>query len=125
MDGEATGADRLQPRLAHRHPVLLAELLDPRRAAAQAAQQCDLLACRLMVEISMDQPIVGLRLIGLVGDEDGRIVAVGENVVPIRNRFSLRARAGDGDAEAHGLGFGWAAASFASRSLRSLARDAA
>ena len=38
VDVEAAGADRLQPGLAHRHPVGFAQLLDLGLAAAQPAQ---------------------------------------------------------------------------------------
>ena len=80
VDEEAAGADRLQPGLAHRHPVRLAELLDARIAAAEPGSVGDRLGGRLVIEIGMDQPFVGLRLVGLVGHQHRWIGAVGEQV---------------------------------------------
>ena len=74
VDVEAAGADRLQPGLAHRHPIGLAELLDPAARRRRGAQGRELLRRRLVVEIGVDQPVVGLGSVRLVGDEHRRIV---------------------------------------------------
>jgi hypothetical protein len=124
VDMEPSGADRLKARLAHRHPILLAELLDLRRARAEDSQDRHLLTVRVMVEIGMDQPFVGLGGIGLVGDEHRRIVGAVESIFRIDDRLALRARTWNRDPEAHGLAVG-GAASFASRSLSCSVRAAA
>src|SRR4029453_12342665 len=45
------GPDRLQPRLAHRHPIVLAELLELGLAAAEAGERFQYFGRRLLVEI--------------------------------------------------------------------------
>ena len=67
---------------------------------------------RLVLEISVDQPLVGLGLVGLVGDQHRRRSPKPGKLVHRADRFALRAGAGDGDSPAR-LG---CAASFASRS---------
>ena len=74
-----------------------------RLAAAEAAQERRAPrrsgAC---VEISVDQPVVGLGRVGLVGDQHRRLVARSEQVVRVGQIASaLRARAGEGDPPAH------------------------
>src|SRR3954454_20382813 len=54
VNGEAAGADRLKPSLAHRYPIRFAKLLDLRRATAEAAQDRELFIRRRMFEISVD-----------------------------------------------------------------------
>ena len=78
MNREAAGADRLEPGLAHRHPILFAELLDLDRATAEAGQKRDVVGGRMMLEIGMDQPIVRLGQVGLIGDQHRRVRDTGE-----------------------------------------------
>ena len=61
VDEEAPGADRLEPGLAHRHPIVLAELLDlGRGAGGEAGERGELVArSAASVEISVDPPVVG------------------------------------------------------------------
>ena len=94
VDGEAAGADRLQPGLAHRHPIGLAKLLDLGPPPPRLRQQVQLLRCRLVLEISVDQPVVGLGFVGLVGDQHRRLIAEARQIVHRADRFALRAGAG-------------------------------
>src|SRR5438477_6998662 len=99
---KAPGADRLEARLAHRHPVRFAELLEPRLAVAKAGKAAQLLRLGLMVEIGVDQPVVRLRRVGLVGNEDRRALRSGKDILrPAADRLTLSARARDGDPPAH------------------------
>ena len=93
VDEEAAGTDRLEPGLAHRHPVGLAELLDLRSAAAQPGDLGQILGGRLMIEIGMDQPLVGPRLVGLVGDQHRRIGRLGTARAPRSPRPARACRA--------------------------------
>ena len=116
VDREAAGTDRLKTGLAHRHPILFAELLDLGRSRTEPRQDHDLLADRMMIEISVDHPLVRLCFVRLVGDEHRRIAARWKENVRVRYRFTLGARARDRDTETHGFGAGDGAASCASRS---------
>ena len=120
VDIEAVGAERLEPGLAHRHPIVFAERLQFRHTAAEAGQLVQICVSRRMIEISVDQPVVGPRRVRLVGDQHRRIGAGAERVVEVRHRFSLCAAAGDGDAPTHLL-----AASLASRASSAAAPRAA
>jgi len=75
-------------------------LFDLRIAAAERSQDRKLVRGRLVLEISMDQPVVGPGLIGLVGDQHRWIDALGEGV-GAGDRFRLRAAAGNRNAPAH------------------------
>src|SRR5207342_2638036 len=65
VNGEAARADRLQPRLAHRHPIVLSQLLEARRPVAEVGQGRNLMPGRFMLEIGVKKPLVGLGLVGL------------------------------------------------------------
>ena len=114
MDVEAAGADRLEPGLAHRHPVGLAELFDVPLAGAKRAQRGQVLRRWRVIEIGVDQPVVGPGLVGLVRDQHRRAVAEAREIVHRADRLALRPGAADGGAEAHFFAF-----SFASRSSSS------
>jgi len=101
VDEEAAGADRLQPRLAHGHPIVLAELFDLRRAAAEAGERGQHFGRRLMVEICVEQPFVGPGGVGLVGDQHRLRVGERQHFMSIGQRFRLHARARQGGAPAH------------------------
>ena len=124
VNGKAAGADRLQPGLAHRHPILLTELVDLRRPAAEAGQQRDLIIARMVLEISVDEPIVGFARLRLVSDQHGRVIAR-EQFARVGKGFGLGSRTRNRDAEAHGVGGAGAAASFATRLSSCLAKSAA
>ncbi len=70
----------------------------------------DLVAARVVLEISVDQPIVGPAFIRLIRNQNRRNLAVREQVVGIRHGFALRAGARHRDAPTH-----FAAASLARR----------
>jgi hypothetical protein len=54
-----------------------------------------------MVEISMDEPLIRLRLVGFVGNEDWGVIAETRHLAHRADCFALRARAGKRDAPAH------------------------
>ena len=67
VDEEAAGADRLEPRLAERHPVALLDLLDDRRrrrrrSATSAREQGEHRRVRLFGEIGVEPPFVAASL---------------------------------------------------------------
>jgi hypothetical protein len=94
VDEEAAGADRLQPGLAAGHPILVGELLDPaRRSPSRPAPPVR--PRRLLLEIGVDQPVVGAMLVGLVGDEHRRVGMSLERVVHLATASpSARVQAG-------------------------------
>ena len=55
-----------------------------------AASTVEFLAARRVVEISVDQPLVGPRWIRLVGDQHRRVVAIGKRL-GVGHRLALRA----------------------------------
>ena len=66
-------------------------------AAAEPASAAQLVGRRLMVEIGVDQPLVGPGRVGLVGDQHRRVVANPETAPPSSGSASaLRARARQG-----------------------------
>ena len=87
-------------------------------AAAQPGDLGHVLGGRLMIEIGVDQPLVGPRFVGFVGDQYRRIGRLGK--LELRDRLALRAGAGHRDPPAH-----FAAASFASLSSSCLVSPAA
>jgi ribosomal protein L11 methyltransferase len=116
----APGADRLEPGLAHRHPIILAQLLDCRgRAGGQRGERGKVGGGRLVGEISVDPPVVGGVGIGLVGDDYRRAVGEREQILAVGQRLGLGAGAVEGDAPAH------LPVSFANRSSSALVRSAA
>ena len=76
-------------------------MLDLRLASAKLPELGQLAVVGLAVEIGVDEPLVGLRLVRFVGDDDGRRGAVREQVLDLRDGLALRARARDGDAIAY------------------------
>ena len=101
VDIEPPSADRLQAGLAHRYPIGFAKLLHLRAPTAQARQRGKIVCAWRVVEIGVDQPFVGLRGIGLVGDENGRTLAAAKEVAWLRDGLGLRAVAGNRRAPAH------------------------
>ena len=73
VDEEAAGADRLQPGLAHGHPVGLAELFEDWRAAAETCEHRDVVQRRVTIEVSVDQPVIGFGRVRFIRDQHGRI----------------------------------------------------
>ena len=113
MDKEATGADRLQALLAPGHPVRrILEMLDLGLADSEATKFGQLVIVRLVVEIGVKNPLVGLRFVRLVGNDDRRGIAGKEQVFRIGDRLALGTGAGEGDSVAY------FDCSFASRSSR-------
>ena len=101
VDGEAAGADRLKPRLAHRHPIGFAKLLEPGRAVAERGHRADLIGGRRMLEIGMDQPVVGPGFIGFVGDQHRGTFGEGRELAHRADLLALGAVARDRDSPAH------------------------
>ena len=86
-------------------------MFDLRIAGAKPLELREVTVGGLAVKVCVDQPVVGPGLVRLVGDDDRRRGAVGEEVLDISDGLALRARARDGDAIAY------SACSLASRSL--------
>src|SRR5439155_21618154 len=97
----APGADGLQSRLAHRHPVVIAELLDHRRTVPEPRQRRDVLAGGPMVEVRVDQPVVWSIRVWFVSDDHRRAFALREKFIALGDSFPLRAAARDSRAPAH------------------------
>ena len=94
VNEKAPGADRLEPGLAHRNPIILAQMLDIRLCpGGEPPEQHQLLSGRLIGEISMDPPVVGRVGIRLVGDQHRRRIAKLEQMIAVRHRLRLGAGA--------------------------------
>ena len=84
------------------------------------ARILQILALGFLIEISVDQPFVGLQFIRLVGDNNSRMVAVARQLAHRADGLALRTRARNRDAPAQ-----WAAVSLASRSSSCVVIEAA
>ncbi len=104
VDDEAPGADRREPRLAERHPVGVAEVVDLRAARRgrrdQRVERGQVGGGRRGGKVSVERPCVGLRRVGLVGQQRRRRLGIGEGIVGERDRLGLGARRGQADAPA-------------------------
>ena len=104
VDDEAAFADRLQSRLAHRDPILVAQLRDHRIVAARARHQgVDRREHRrvgLMLDIGVEPPAFDVVLDLFGGHQHGIDREIGRAV----DRLRLGAGAGQGDPPARAVG---------------------
>ena len=126
MDVEAAGMDRLDPGLAERHPIGVADLLGDRlhalRARHQGAHRVERGAVGLRFEESLELPMVGIVLDPLAGQQHGHRLDAEQCLVIGIDRLRFGAGAGQDELPARHQSISTGRATTTLRSGISIAR---